>query len=340
MTITISHTAADGTLVEGTSKGDGTNTILKAHGFRWFRTLGLWGIAASRDRQPNEYKINRAADALRAAGHTVTVDIDRDHRPAADAEADRLARQDGRAAALAAKATRKHQAAQAAWDKDKAATAALPPGGEPIKVGHHSEGRHRNALDKAWKTLGAAVAAEATATDADHRAQAAAATTGHRYNPRTVANRIDTLEAEHRADQRALDGHTRTLFTDAHGHKRTKTTPAATGTHRDRIIARMAQRAEDIAHWTSIRADQIDAGQATDYTREAITPGDLVRDRYNDWLRVRRTNAKSVTVEYPTRHGGGMLTATIKYPDLTGHRVATPAADDQDPKSATTRQAG
>ncbi len=71
MTITISHTAADGTLVEGTSKGDGTNTILKANGFRWFRTLGLWGIAASRDRQPNEYKINRAADALRAAGHTV-----------------------------------------------------------------------------------------------------------------------------------------------------------------------------------------------------------------------------------------------------------------------------
>ena len=65
MTIEITHTAAEGTLVHGTARGDGTNTILKANGFRWFRTLGLWGIAGSRDRQPNRYKIDRAADALR-----------------------------------------------------------------------------------------------------------------------------------------------------------------------------------------------------------------------------------------------------------------------------------
>ena len=36
MTITIRHTHADGTLVEGTSKGDGTNTILKGNGFAGF----------------------------------------------------------------------------------------------------------------------------------------------------------------------------------------------------------------------------------------------------------------------------------------------------------------
>ena len=138
MTITIRHTHADGTLVEGTSKGDGTNTILKANGFRWFRTLGLWGIAGSRDRQPNDYKINRAAHALREAGHTVTVEIDRTHRPAAEAEADRLTRQDDRAAALAAKAARKKSDAETAWARERAATDALPPGGEPIKIGHHS----------------------------------------------------------------------------------------------------------------------------------------------------------------------------------------------------------
>ena len=59
--------------------------------------------------------------------------------------------------------------------------------------------------------------AENTAKAVEQRAAAAAATTGHRYNPVTVANRIDTLEAEQRADQRRLDGHRRTLFTDAEG---------------------------------------------------------------------------------------------------------------------------
>ena len=76
MTITISHTPTDGTLVEGTSRGDGTNTILKSAGFRWFRTLGLWGIAGSRDRDPQRGRIEKAAAALRAAGHAVEVSID------------------------------------------------------------------------------------------------------------------------------------------------------------------------------------------------------------------------------------------------------------------------
>lgn len=60
MTIDIIHSAVEGTLVHGTTRGDGTNTILKAAGFRWFPSLGLWGIAGSRDRQPNRYKIDHA----------------------------------------------------------------------------------------------------------------------------------------------------------------------------------------------------------------------------------------------------------------------------------------
>ena len=87
MSIEITHTAAEGTLVHGTTRGDGTNTILKTAGFRWFRTVGAWGIPSSRDRQPNLGKIERAAAALRAAGHPVSVDIDNTHRCVADAEA-------------------------------------------------------------------------------------------------------------------------------------------------------------------------------------------------------------------------------------------------------------
>lgn len=326
--ITITHTAEAGTLVEGTSKGDGTNTVLKWYGFRWFRTLGCWGIAASRDRQPKEYAINRAAQALREAGHTVTVDIDRGHRPAEDAEADRIARQDARADAIAAKADRHRAAAEVAHERADRAHQALPPGGEPIKVGHHSESRHRKAIEKSWNTLGKAVAADTKAQASAQRAETAAATTGRRYNPVTVANRIETLEADQRADQRALDGHGRTLYRDNNGDPVIEDTPPAAGTYRERLTARMAQRADDITYWTGVRAQQITEGKATNYSRETICVGDVVRGRHRDWYPVVRVNAKSVTISYPAPFGGAMLTDTIKYAHLSGHRPATIDAGD------------
>lgn len=259
--LTITHTAVDGTLIEGTSKGDGTNTILKANGFRWFRSLGTWGIPSSRDRQPKTHIINRARTALEAAGHTVALDIDTTHRDPAQAEADRAARQAARAAALENKAERRHAAAETAWDRERQATAALPPGGEPIKIGHHSERRHRRAIEKSWDTLGQAVAAQRDAEHADHRADAASRTTALRHNPVTVANRIQKLDAEQRADQRALDGHTRTVAILSDGHRIVDTTTAATGERRDQITARMAQRADDLTYWRGIRDQQIADGQ-------------------------------------------------------------------------------
>ena len=121
-TITISHTPADGTLVEGTSKGDGTNVILKAVGFRWFRTLGMWGGPHSRDRQPNTYTIERARRALTEAGFEVAVELDTGFRDTATVEADKAQRQQDRAEALEAKADRHRDRADAAWEADRAAT--------------------------------------------------------------------------------------------------------------------------------------------------------------------------------------------------------------------------
>jgi hypothetical protein len=92
VSIEISHNAAEGTVVHGTSRGDGTNVILKNHGFRWFRTLALWGIPGSRDRQPNMLRIDCAVEALRAAGHDVSTAIDAAHRDTAAAEAGRAQR--------------------------------------------------------------------------------------------------------------------------------------------------------------------------------------------------------------------------------------------------------
>ena len=261
MSIEITHTADEGTLVHGTTRGDGTNTILKAAGFRWFRTLGLWGIAGSRDRQPNRYKIERAAESLHAAGHTVSVDIDDNHRPTAEAEANRAQRQAQRADALAAKADRKADAADAACDAEQRAVDALPPGGEPIKIGHHSERRHRNAIDRAHDATHRAIEATTTAQHAAARAEAAAATTARRHKPVTVKNRIDKLEAEQRSDQRILDGHRRVVARTATHEYVDEFEPAA-GPYRDQVTARMDQREDEIAYWTNIYATQPAASPA------------------------------------------------------------------------------
>lgn len=164
--LTITHTHAEGTLIDGTSRGDGSAEILKAQRWRWSRNLGSWYIPQSRDRRAKLPQINATATALRAAGFTVELDIDDTYRPTACVEADKIARQAARVDALDAKADRKAGTAEAAWAADQAAHDALPEGGEPIKVGHHSETRHRRAVEKSWNALSKAVAAEREAATA------------------------------------------------------------------------------------------------------------------------------------------------------------------------------
>ena len=321
MTIEITHNAPEGTLVHGTVRGDGTNTILKAAGFRWFPTLGLWGIAGSRDHQPNRYKIERAAAALRAAGHPVSVDVDDTHRSTAEAEADKAQRQEQRVDALNAKAERKAAAAEAAWETEHRAVEALPPGGEPIKIGHHSERRHRNAIARAHDATRRAIEATDLAHQARSRAEAAASTTGHRYNPVTVKNRIEKLQAAQRGDQHILDGHRRVVARSA-THEYVDEFGPATGSYRDQVIARMAQRGDEITYWTAIYADLQASGAASTHSRDSISTGDLIKYR-GHWYPVVRVNPKSVSVRL---HEGASWTNTIGYHEISGHRLA--AADD------------
>lgn len=318
MTIEIVHNAAEGTLVHGTARGDGTNTILKAAGFRWFRTLGVWGIAGSRDRQPNRHKIESAADALRAAGHVVSIDIDDTHRPTAEAEADRAQRQAQRVEALNAKADRKTAAADAASEAEHSALEALPPGGEPIKIGHHSERRHRNAIARAHDATRRAIDAADLAHQASGRAQAAATTTAHRYNPVTVKNRIEKLQAEQRGDQRILDGHRRVVARSA-THEYVDEFGPATGSYRDQVIARMAQRGDQITYWNGIYADLQASGVASTHSRDSINTGDLIQYR-GHWYPVVRVNPKTVSVRL---HEGASWTNMIGYHEISGHRPAT-----------------
>ena len=319
--LTITHTHEAGTLIEGTTKGDGTAEVLKANGWRWGRSIASWFVPMSRDRMPKHYKIEGTATALRAAGFEVESDIDETTRSTADIEAAKIERQSQRVEALEAKAQRKSTAADDAERRARAAGDALPWGGEPIKIGHHSENRHRNAVEKAHRAMGASVAADRDATEAAERAATAAHTTGARYSVQTVANRIKKLEADTRGTQRNIDGR-REWIKDEAGRDMLSNEPiGATGAYRERLLTRLAEQNDQLTYWKQVRAEQIATGKATNFSRETISKGDYVRYRFG-WAEVVRANAKTVSVKTDYT-----WTDKIEYEALTDHKTAAEYAE-------------
>ena len=139
--ITISHTHEDGTLVHGTSKGDGVYELIgprTAARFRYFPSIRMIGIPQSRDHLADRWRINKAAEVLRAAGHEVTVEIDDTPRDVTEVKADRAERLDGRYDALTAKAERNAAEAERRFGAADHYAERFA-GGQPILVGHHSE---------------------------------------------------------------------------------------------------------------------------------------------------------------------------------------------------------
>jgi hypothetical protein len=300
MSLSLTHTPADGTLVTGTARGDGTAAVLKAQGWRWSRALGAWYLRGSRDRAPQMPVIAATADALSTLRHEVFVSIDASVRAASDVEADRQQRAAERADRLAVAAERAAGRAEQAAARDAAALRRLPPDGQPILVGHHSEGRHRRDLDRAHAAAGALVSANAAAEEAARRARVAAVATSARHAPVTVANRVERLAAEQRRAQREID---------AHGED-----------DAGRRAAHLAQVTDELDHWTAVRAEQIATGVATDFGRHNVAAGDRVRVR-GRWYEVVRANAKTVTVPSSL----GPWTDTTPWHEVTEHRPAPTA---------------
>ena len=118
--ITITHTHADGTLITGSAKGDGVYEVLKGlrDNWRYFPSIRQIGLGQSRDHNAHTYKINRAAEALRAAGHEVTVTVDESQRRSvAEIEADRAERAEARAERYEERSERVGAKAQADYDR-------------------------------------------------------------------------------------------------------------------------------------------------------------------------------------------------------------------------------
>lgn len=311
--LTITHTHEAGTIIEGTAKGDGTAAILKANRWRWGRSISAWYVPNSRDRLPQHHVITRTAAALEAAGFELeTLQLDMTTRSTAEVEAAKAERQAARIDALDAKAERKTSRADELWQKHGRDVASLPEGGEPIKIGHHSERRHRNAIDKAHNSARRGIDAQHEAEEAARRAEAAAHTTGARYNPVTVANRIEKIAADIRRWERQIDAD---VYDAEKGYRpATEEQKAKRAAH---YAPRLDEMRDQLAYWQQVREDQIASGQATGYSPETVKKGDAVKIR-GTWYKVARANAKTVSVETPYS-----WTDRSPWAEVQDHRAST-----------------
>lgn len=276
-TLTITHTHTEGTLIDGTSRGDGSANALKANRWRWSRNLGSWYIPGSRDHDARSWQIDATASQLREAGFEVEVETDNTARPTAEVETDKAARAADRAAALDAKAAR-HQATADAHHATVDQISSGIPFGQPILVGHHSEGRARRDAAKIHTNMRKAIDAGQAAREAEYRANAARANTRPEH-PSTTANRLDKLCAE----LRKLERQQRPGYTVASGRAVIADTP------------RMEQLREQITYWEDVRAQQIADGKVLDTS--TAKAGDLVQVRGGTWWRIKRANTKTLTLE-------------------------------------------
>jgi hypothetical protein len=78
----------------------------------------------------------------------------------------------------------------------------LPPMGEPIKVGHHSEGRHRRALDRSWQNMGRSAQAANEAKELERRAANVGKGGISSDDPEAIAKLRRKLEALEGAQER------------------------------------------------------------------------------------------------------------------------------------------
>jgi len=334
-TISITHTHAEGTLIEGSRKGDGVWEILRGLGANWryFRSLGQIGLGQSRDKAAQTWKIGQAAQALRDAGHEVTVTIDEtQRRDVAEIEQDRAQRAEARAERYEERAG--HRNAQANTDYAKAREMAEAiPFGQPVMPDHHSYGRDRRYRDRMGRTYDRAFAGMDQAEELARRAQSAQATQAHRESIPATLRRIEKLEADERRVRRGIAG--RMDWVDdgqgGYDYRLVKPGPA--------YLARLQASAQDIAekltywreHVARAQAEGVEVWGPADFTK-----GDFVRSG-GRWYQVERVNPKSLSVPHGTndhllpvvtrgevRHamGPSQWTAKITYDDVTGHAAA------------------
>lgn len=287
--ITIRHTHLDGTLVEGTTKGDGVYELIgprTPHRFRWFPSIGMIGIPQSRDRVARRWQIDGAAEALRAAGFGVEVVIDDTPRARVDVLADQAERLDDRREALLDKAARQRGESEALWQRSHDLVKDRPLG-QPILVGHHSESADRRRLERSQDLAFRALYKGDDAAQTARRADAVGTDAAYAATAGATVRRLERLRAELRDIDRKLNGYT-DRWQQVH--------EPASGDWRESLTARRPQLVEQIGHDEAVVAAAVQAGTHRVFGPGDVQVGDAVH-AHGRWHEVTKVNRVTVSVK-------------------------------------------
>lgn len=289
-TIEINHTRADGTLLTGSRRGDGVWELVRPHRFTWGRSLpGVLFIRQSRDRRADHISIRRASEALRAAGWTVTVDIDEDTRRSfADAEAEREQRSEDRAERYTEYAGNAAARSEAGYKRAREIAHGIPLG-QPVLTGHHSERRARADIARMDRGMRTSIDEDRKAKHYAQKAEASGAYAKFRKSPGVTLRRIAKLEADLRRVEKWARGESAGGFT----RELTPDTVAELDRRREELT-------EELAYWAHV-IKQAEADGFKVWSRADFQKGDFVLYG-GTWYEVLRVNAKSVTI--PHIHNG------------------------------------
>ncbi|MFF4121358.1 DUF3560 domain-containing protein [Streptomyces sp. NPDC001714] len=308
--IVIRHTHEDGTTVEGSSKGDGVWEALRPLGWTYRRTPGIF-IRGSRYKGADRWKINRAADAVRALGLSCAVVIE-EAMSFAEREAARVDAAEDRAQRYADRSGRAAASSQAARDASDRIGERFWMG-QPILVGHHSEGRARRDQERMHNAMRKSIDEGERAGYWASRAAAAEAYERYRKNPGRTLRRIEKLEAERRGVLRERDG------VDDKGRPADVWRRPPSEARREELTRRLAEYDEELTYWAETIKEAERRGFKV-WGRADFVKGDFVQWR-GSWYEVTRVNAKTATVPHiHAAFDGGAVGA------VGGCRVVTRAA--------------
>jgi hypothetical protein len=303
--LTIHHDHENGTRLTGSSKGDGVLELLQPLGWTWRYYAGVH-IRGSRDKFSYRLDLDKAAAALREAGHTVTLAVDDTWRPAAVRQEERGERADNRAERLDERAGKAAGRSQAAYDRSREIGGRMPMG-QPILVGHHSESRHRRDITQMDSAMHRSVNEDEYADRLASRANGARSNEKAKHDPRAIMRRIETLKTNVRELERGLGE----LAERAGTAWQTDDTLRPWQRY---ALGSVERDQEEITHLEGVLAQHADAGTFVAWGREHFQKGDLVKAGVGHWYPVTRINQKSVSL------GGDGWPHTAKWDEIHGRR--------------------
>ena len=175
--------------------------------FIWSKSRVAWYIQHSTDKKVPPWPLRGIAEQIEQ-GLKILVAVHQVKKPTrsvADQEAARKERASGRQERFTRYSFSAQKRSEQHYEASHGAIAGIPMG-QPILVGHHSERKHRKAVQRAQSHMSKSVEESNKAAHWQSRIEGSESHQSHREDPNVALRRIQGLEADLRKVQRHLEG--------------------------------------------------------------------------------------------------------------------------------------